>query len=770
MTISTFKILFSLFSLFYLFTLPVAAEQPLQIRGRVSDAGSGQPLAFVHVLVADSQQGTMTDIDGFFTLNLPPEKKHLQLSYVGYYGQLFEVDFRENLQQITMYRRPYQLEEVVVYPGENPAHRIILNAINNRNANDPGQLDAFAYTSYNKFLATLDRDFYMERWLMTGDSIHYRMVDMLDQRHIFIMESVTERKFRSPNLNNEKIIANRVSGLENPMFTMLATELQPFSFYGNSITLLENEYLSPLSRAAFSRYFYHLEDTLYQGVDSVFVVGFRPGRNTNFDGLKGLLYINSRGWAVQNVIAEPARDIRSGLSFKIQQKYEQVDDQYWFPVQLNTDIDFFNSQAKDPTAIVPLRMLGRSYIRNIEINPPLRRRDFSSFSIDFDPHANYLPPRYWERFRPDSLSPREQSTYSFMDSLGKANNFDRIFSIMEPVAFGDIPFGLVSIPINSLYRFNDFEGHRFGMGLTTNRRFSERFRLGGHYAWGTRDKQEKYGYFGEVVLHKNSDLRLGGSFRYDVAERGGTKLMRQHFLLNPGLIRSFYMNKMDYTQRSSAYLSFRAYRNFLTTEIAASRGKTSWTDNYFFTPGNHEPGTRSFRFSEASLRMRFAYGEVVMNTPTRVMRLPSSYPVLYFNLSKGFDNIDRGELEYLKMEAALETSYAIPLMGRQTWLIEGGWTDRPELPWPLLFTAKAGNRDFFLATPFSFGTMQMNEFAANRYVAVFFQHNFQNLLFRRPRYEPELVLITNAGAGILQSEENHIFLEGRSWEKGYFET
>lgn len=770
MTISTSGKLFAFFSLLYLFTMNSAAGQPIQVTGRVADAGSGQPLAFVHVVVADSQQGTMTDIDGFFSLKLPPGKKHLQLSYVGYYGQIFEIDFSKSIQQITMHQRPYQLDEVVVHPGENPAHRIILNTIRNRNANDPEQLDAFTYKSYNKFLATFERDFYLEKWLMTGDSAHYRMIDLIDQRHIFIMESVTERKFLSPNLNNEKVIANRVSGLENPMFTMLATELQPFSFYGNSIVLLGKDYLSPLNKAAFNRYFYHLEDTLYQNTDTVFVIGFRPGKNTNFEGLKGLLYINTQSWAVQNVIAEPARDIQSGLSFKIQQKYEQVGGQHWFPVQLNTDIDVFNPEADDPTAMIPLRMLGRSYIRNIDINPRLRRKDFSSFAIDFDPKANYLLPEYWQGFRPDSLSLREQNTYSFMDSLGKANNLDRIFSIMEPIAFGEIPFGLVNIPINSLYRFNEFEGHRLGLGLTTNRRFSERFRLGGHYAWGTRDKQEKYGYFGEIVLHKNRDLRIGGSYRFDVAERGGTKLMRQQFLLSPSLIRSLYMNKMDYTLRASAYLSFMAFRNFLTTEITASRGKTSWTDTYFFTPATNEPGTRSYRFAEAGLRMRFAYGEILMNTPTRMVRLPSNYPVLYFNLSKGFDNIDRGELDYLKLEAAVETSYSLPFLGRQTWLIEGGWTDRPDLPWPLLFTAKAGNREYLLASPFSFGTMHMNEFVANRYVAVFFQHNFQNLLFRRPRYEPELVLITNAGVGILQAEDSHIFMEGRSWEKGYFES
>ncbi len=765
------KRIFLSFSFLTLFVSTIASQEAtMQVNGRITDAQSGQPLAFVHVIVQDSRQGTMTDIDGFFSLKAPAGSAFLQLSYVGYFSQIYTIDHNESLQKINMHQRPYELQEVVVYPEENPAHRIIRNSINNTKANDPEQQESFSYTSYNKFLATLDQDFYIERWRTSGDANSLRMMEVLDERHVFIMESVTERKFQFPNISNETVMANRVSGLENPMFTMLATELQPFSFYGKSITILENDYLSPLNKAAFNRYFYHLEDTLYQGVDTVFVVGFRPVQNTHFDGLKGLLYINTHGWAVQNVIAQPARDITSGLSFRIQQKYELVDSQHWFPVQLNTDIDFFNPVPGGPTSMVPLRMQGRSYIKNIVINPELSRGDFSNFAVDFDPRANRLPLQFWNKYRPEPLSPREHNTYKFMDSLGLVNNFDRLFNVIEPIIFGEIPFGIFNIPVNSIYRFNEFERHRIGLGLKTNRRFSERVRFGGHYAWASGDKEQKYGYFGELVLDKNYDIHIGGLFSFDVSERGGTSFMQQHFLLSPGLIRNLYINKMDYTRKASAYLGFMAYRSFLTAKLSASRGKTFWTDMYYYTPGVSQPGVRSFRFSEAALHLRFAYGEALINTPTRAIRLPSDYPVFYFNIVKGFDNIDKGSLDYLKMEAAIEIDYSIPFLGKQTWLMEGGWIDHSNLPWPLLFTAKAGNRDYFLASPFSFGTMHRNEFVASRYAAVFFQHNFENLLFRWPGYEPELVLISNIGFGSWETPQNHIFTEASPWKKGYFES
>lgn len=740
-----------------------------QINGRVTDAHTGEPLAFVNIIEQGTRNGTMTDIDGAFSLKLSDEKTPLQLSYVGYFGQTYPIKNPEQQQQIKLHRRPYELEEVIVYPGENPAHRIVKNAINNRSSNDPEKLEGFIYTSYNKFLATLDQDFYLERWEMTGDSSQLQISEMLNKRHLFIMESVSERKFKSPNQSNEIIIANRVSGLENPMFSMLATELQPFSFYGATISLLENEYISPLNRAAFNRYFYNIEDTLYWNNDTVFVIAFRPARNTNFDGLSGLLYINTFKWAIQNVIAQPARAIVSGLSFRIQQKYELIDNK-WFPTQLNTDIDFFNPEAQDPTAITPIRMLGRSYIKNIAINPPLSGRDFGPFSLDFSPQANNVKEAYWQTYRPDTISPREKNTYQFMDSLGNELNFDAILNSVEPLAFGEIPLGVLNIPINSIYRFNDFEKHRLGLGLATNNRFSKRFHLGGHYAWGTGDRKHKYGYFGSVVINKRNNLRLGGAYNFDVSERGGSNIMLQNFILNTSMIRNFYMNKMDYTRRASAFFSFHSWRNFLTTEISVSKGKTHWTDLYYFTPGNNEAGLRQYHFTEAMLRLRFAYGEKLANTPLRIIRLPSNYPVFYLNITNGLDNIGKGETDYWRFEGRIDYQYNIPLVGKQSWILEAGSTNQKSLPWPLLFTAKAGNRDFYLASPFSFGTMQMNEFAANQYAAVFFQHSFQNLLFRKTTYTPELVIIANAGFGKLLKAENHLFMPAKSWEKGYYES
>ena len=764
------KIFILFVALFFILHAFVEQAEAKPIAGRIVDAQSGEPLAFVHILIQHTRQGAMSDIDGHFSLNYSGAKVSLQLSYVGYHTKTYKVEDFSKVHYIQLHRQQIDLSEVVVYPGENPAHRIIRNVMDNRNSNHPERLSSFTYNSYNKFVATLARDYYLEKWEHTGDSVNKRMIDFLDKRHVFILESVTERKFRYPGRKSEKVIANRVSGLENPLFSMLATELQSFSFYDNYTSILGNDYLSPLNRTAFNRYRYYLEDTLYQELDSVFVIAFRPHEGANFDGMEGVLYVSTDGWALQNVIASPSRELEAGMNFRIQQKYEKVQGKKWFPVQLNTDIDLYNPRSFDEGGLPPIRILSRSYIQNIEINPSLSRRDFSAFGVDFDPKANTVDPEYWNKYRQDSLSAKEYSTYHYMDSLGRAHNFDGLANFAGLIFSGEIPLGEFSMPLNRFYRYNQYEKHRIGLGLHSNYRLSQRFTLGGHYAWGTGDEQQKYRYFGEVVLDKMTDLRLGIAQSYDVAERGGANFMERHFVLSPYNIRNLYTGVMDITQRSSVYISFLSWMNFVQTELSASRGRTYWKDLYYFVPSHEPRGVRSFRFTEAAMRLRFAYGETLINTPMQLMHIPSKYPIFYLNITKGFDNIDRGEYDYLKLEAKLDLSYRIPLVGRQNWVLESGWIDNNDLPWPLLFSARSGDNRALLAAPFSFGTMGMNEFIVHQYFSLFFQHSFESLLLRNPGYEPELVLIHNMGWGTLENSQNHIYRQVKSMEKGYFES
>ena len=66
-----------------LFVAQVMLAQTRTITGKVTDAQS-EPLAGVNVVVKGTQLGTMTDMDGNFTLNVPSGSKELVASFVGF--------------------------------------------------------------------------------------------------------------------------------------------------------------------------------------------------------------------------------------------------------------------------------------------------------------------------------------------------------------------------------------------------------------------------------------------------------------------------------------------------------------------------------------------------------------------------------------------------------------------------------------------------------------------------------------------------------------
>ncbi len=65
--------------------LPLLGEAQLKIKGLITDAESGEPLIGASVIVQSTGQGTVTDFDGNFELNIKEKLPvTLQISYIGF--------------------------------------------------------------------------------------------------------------------------------------------------------------------------------------------------------------------------------------------------------------------------------------------------------------------------------------------------------------------------------------------------------------------------------------------------------------------------------------------------------------------------------------------------------------------------------------------------------------------------------------------------------------------------------------------------------------
>ena len=97
-------------SLFFLSTLITYAQ--VNVRGKVVDT-SGETLIGVNVILKDTRQGTVTDIDGEFTMSVPSTTSTLVFSYVGFREQEVPLNGR-NFASVTMEQDTELLDEVIV--------------------------------------------------------------------------------------------------------------------------------------------------------------------------------------------------------------------------------------------------------------------------------------------------------------------------------------------------------------------------------------------------------------------------------------------------------------------------------------------------------------------------------------------------------------------------------------------------------------------------------------------------------------------------------
>jgi len=759
------------------------------VSGKVIDNSTHKPLAFVNIIQEDGFGGT-TDIDGKFRFRWTKKPVYLALSYVGYEPVKYPLTGSLQNLLIEMTAKQIDLKEVEVLPGVNPAHRIIRNAIDNRDLNDPEKLLSFSYTSYDKTFFTINTDStagkavvdssMMKRFMtqadtaLISDSIKKRLADTSEAKtqeffrsqYLFLMENVTKRKFLHPDKNYNKVIAARMSGFKDPIFVFLTTQIQSFSFYKPFITIFQSSYVNPIGAGSISKYFFKIEDTTYMGRDTTFIISFRPRKGTNFDGMKGVISISSNKWAIQNVIAEPAK--QSGMQIRIQQMYEPVDGEHWFPVQLNTDVTFYNLQAGRHFLIAK----GRSYIKDIVLNPELVKREFSYLDVEVDQSAGSRNEEFWNQYRVDSLTTKDRKTYKVLDSIGKDANLDKYAKSLQTILTGKWPWGPIDIDINRIINYNTYEGLVLGAGIHTNDKLARWFRIGGFYQYSFAISTSKYGGDATFFINKRHDISLSGDYYYNLVPSGIVAFPLDYQSILGGNFGPLYTLKLDRTQHFGMTFGFRGFKWFLFNIGMSNDFKKSTTYDLAVTEGNGVVLKDQFTFTEVKAGFKWAYKEQYIQTIDNRINLGTNYPLIWFEYTRGIKGFINGQYDYNKIDLKIRKTFNIKFLGKLSFQFSGGYVDQP-IPACNLYYGDATYRMFALYAPNTFGTMRMNEFLSNTYASLFIYHDFGHLLLKgRKWFHPEFAISQNIGFGWLDHKDRYAYQDPvpKEMNLGYYES
>jgi hypothetical protein len=591
------------------------------------------------------------------------------------------------------------------------------------------------------------------------------------ENYLMLTESYTERIFRFPNQSKETVLATKVSGLKSAAFGITASDFQPFGFYKDYLQMPTDSYVSPVIDGSISIYKFRLREVIPHEKDTTFIISFEPREGKNFNGLKGVIYVNSDGYAIENVIASPADETGLIFSFRLQQKYERVQDK-WFPSQLNTTL----TQKDLVTDSVMLFWDTRSYFTNVLIGQTLSRNDFSDVQLEYSPLAGRRSDTAWKLMRTDTLNQKSKLTYETFEMLPAKykNTIENANKAIRILTIEGIPWGKVDIPFKSIISgINKYESFRIGAGLQTNPSFSKWISVGGFGGYGLRDKAWKYGANLILYLNQRTNSTLRFDYSRDIIEPGNVDyFVRNGSVFSNQSLRNFLRSRMDSSELFKINFSTKVRPNIQSDIWILNEQRNPAGYDYEYKDVISNKDLRSFRNTELGIGFRFTHGESFTRMGRAKIRTKPATTQLLLQISKGVKGLLNGELDYTKAALQFDHSFHFKRLGITSFQIEAGhiWGD---IPYSYLFNNKAcHSARLSIYVPNNFQTAGLYEFVSSSSASLFLQHNFGNLLFKPKNisFRPEILIIQNITYGSLANAAAQKNIDFKVPEKGLFET
>lgn len=743
------------------------------LSGRITDARNRQPLAFVNVIINDGTQGTISDIDGRYAINASEPILKVKFSSIGYEPKEIALQTDQNYCNVTLPPLTFELGEVTVEAGENPAHRIIDSLMAHRKANNPNALESYKYKIYDQMVFTVDSTEMDKALSGMNDGSDLKMFDsILKKSDLMVMETASEVLFKAPNRKLQNVLGTKVAGMKNPTFVYLVNSMQSVSFYDETVSITGTDYVNPISQGSKTHYFFTLESVYPIGLgDSLYVISFHPMRGSTFNGLRGTMTVNSDGWALQSVKAQP--DEQNGLfTANIQQLYQKVKGQ-WFPKQLNTNLKFTGIAVGVDSTSLSMVAIGKSYLTDIEINPELSNRQFSDIEIKVDPDAGFRDETFWNAHRIDSLTERIRSTYLLVDSITQGTDiFDRVLGFTDRLASESaIALGPINFDLGNIIKYSFSRGWYFGLGLSTNDRLSRWFSLNGSFGYWT--KIDQLDYNGGLTLKLNRQRQTELSIRYShtseaMGEFGGMLELDNSALLSEANYKyTFYENVQTRRDRFDITFATRFARHFKAF-VNLSHSDKQYKKRFFYDPADSIAGGR---FTVAEVKLRFAYNEKFLSTPKGIQSLGTTYPIVWVAYQHAFPNLLGGQFEYDRFKLEIQKYFYTHYIGVAKFHLQAGYATAT-CPVMETFNILGTYDKFGLYSPGSFSTMEIDEFFCDRFVALYLSHNFNGMLWKTNSqwFKPELTIATNIGWGDMKRANTYPDKNFKTMERGYFES
>lgn len=636
-----------------------------QITGRITDINN-KPLANVNIYVENSYNGTTSNAEGNYTLQVSSAKKQtIVFKYLGYQTEkrLITLSSEPSTLNITLQEERVSLDEVILNSDVNPANRIIKAAISNR----------------KKILASIKEyktDFYSRGFIKLNNvpkTIMGREVGDLDgsldstrSGIIYLSETFSKINFRAPDDFKERIIASKVSGDDNGFSFNTAMDVD-FNFYKNTVEL-GNQIVSPISDYAFNYYQYELDGVFYDDkghlINKVTVI---PKRS-NDRVFSGSIYIVEDQWSIYalelNITGQQAQiPIADNIVLTQTHSYAK-DEQLWALISQQIDFTF---------GIFKVKGKGRfnGVYSNYDFNPQFESSQFGPEVLSFEQSANKKDSLFWKTLRPIPLTNEESGDYirkdslqvvrqskTYLDSIDTKNNRFKIINLISGYDFNN-SYKKTSFSASGLLaglNYNTVQGFNNNMRFNFTKKideFKHFLSINAKLSYGLSDKQFRGVIYASYKFNDIDDqtIQMTGGITTEQFNRGAIspfinsistlffednymKLYEKQFVqftFSREIMNGFnFYSSLTYQYRSPLF-------NTTDYTFLNESGDKYTSNNPLDTNLNGVSPFKSHQILTFDISTRIRFGQRYFSYPKSKFNTPNKrIPTIYLNYQKGF--------------------------------------------------------------------------------------------------------------------------------------
>lgn len=727
------------FSLLAFMVCQSGFAQMTKVRGKITDANTGEPIPYANVVFKITNVGTLTDDNGAYFIETRNASDTLIFKIIGYKQQRIKVK-RNVYQEINVALQPdnKQLEEVTVVPGENPANILLKKIIQNKKRNNQDKMQSYECEVYNKVefdISNIDSTFKKKKvfrpFQVIFDYIDTSAVNGKPYLPVFLSESVSDYYMKkNPKLEREVIKATKISGIENESVSQFTGDMyMKTNIYDNYIDVFGKQFVSPISNVGALYYKYMIVDTAKFQNRTCYQVTFKP-KSKQEPTFTGNYWVQDSTFGIVKFemrINEKA-NINYVNDLVQSNEFELVNDSIWVLKKEQLFVDF---QLTDKA----FGVFGRKTTNydNYVVNHPRPDEFYNALGLDKTrvlEDAGQKNEQYWDTARRENLTAKEASTYKLMDTLQKVPIFRTYIDIVKTFYTGYketkyFEFG----PYYAFYSYNKIEGNRFRIGGRTSNNVSKKIMLDGYLAYGLRDQKFKYGGGFIYIFKKLPRNSVQCSYKHDLVQLGQSA----NAFLEDNVLNSFLrrnpnnkltgLNEYKVDFKKEWFTGFSNDLIFNHRDLQPSEFvKFKLNNTIDSTPLKH------IKTLEIGFNTHFAWAEKFVYGEFDRISLGTDYPIFNINMSWGIPHKSLGDYTFFKVMASVNHYFPVGPFGHFNYVLNAGKTFGT-LPYPLL-DLHNGNETYAYDET-AFNLMNYYEFVSDQYVSLALTHHFDGFFLNK---------------------------------------